>query len=288
MAVMVWPMVDARARGDLHGIPGGHVGGRKWRACTPQGLGTAVVGGGVIPESLAVSREEPLRLVAREPRDAGPILSDEEALRLTGIGLRLEALFGRPQDVEWAIDGSGGIFLLQSRAIAAGTPGDQPAAIDTTPPGGHDKKAANKTHLPPPLIANGRLVSSGAASGRAVHAQTVIDVAAVPRGAVLLTPTLSPALARLAGWVSAGVAAAGSRAGHFASVARESGLPVLVFGPEIFTAIADGQEVTVDADAGVVLPGTVEGLARRSGKSGSNPDTPVGRRLEKIVPWWPG
>jgi pyruvate,water dikinase len=107
------------------------------------------------------------------------------------------------------------------------------------------------------------------------------------RRAILLTPTLSPALARLTGRVSAVLAAAGSRAGHFASVARESGLPVLVFGPEIFSVIENGLEITVDADSGIVLPGRADELLARAAKPGPGRLTPVARRLETLNPWWP-
>lgn len=45
-----------------------------------------------------------------------PCLTDEEIQRLRGIARQVERHYGRPQDIEWAIDrGSGEILLLQSR-----------------------------------------------------------------------------------------------------------------------------------------------------------------------------
>jgi pyruvate,water dikinase len=44
-----------------------------------------------------------------------PSISDEELKALAEIGRRVERHYGRSQDIEWAIDRSGGILLLQSR-----------------------------------------------------------------------------------------------------------------------------------------------------------------------------
>lgn len=53
----------------------------------------------------------------RDPREAGrPAPSDDVVLELARLGLRLEAHFGCPQDVEFAVAG-GSIHLLQSRPI---------------------------------------------------------------------------------------------------------------------------------------------------------------------------
>ena len=46
------------------------------------------------------------------------VLSDAQAAEIAAIAARLEQLFGRPQDVEWAIE-DGVIWVLQSRPITA-------------------------------------------------------------------------------------------------------------------------------------------------------------------------
>jgi phosphoenolpyruvate synthase/pyruvate phosphate dikinase len=45
-----------------------------------------------------------------------PVLSDDELQRLVRLADEVEAFFGSPQDVEWAI-ADGTIYLLQSRPI---------------------------------------------------------------------------------------------------------------------------------------------------------------------------
>ena len=44
-----------------------------------------------------------------------PCLSDAEILALRDVARKIERHYGRPQDIEWAIDHSGRILLLQSR-----------------------------------------------------------------------------------------------------------------------------------------------------------------------------
>ena len=51
-----------------------------------------------------------------EAEGARRVLSDSELGRLREIGLKLEELFGGPQDVEWSIRGDE-VLLLQSRPI---------------------------------------------------------------------------------------------------------------------------------------------------------------------------
>jgi pyruvate,water dikinase len=45
-----------------------------------------------------------------------PVLSEAERAALVDLAVRVEAFFGVPQDVEWAIAGSE-LFVLQSRPI---------------------------------------------------------------------------------------------------------------------------------------------------------------------------
>src|SRR5207248_8837849 len=44
-------------------------------------------------------------------------LSGAQVRRLAELGAKVEAHFGVPQDIEWAIDASGQVFLLQARPI---------------------------------------------------------------------------------------------------------------------------------------------------------------------------
>lgn len=62
-------------------------------------------------ESGGTIREE-----IEEERKTAPSLSEEIAIRLAGIGRRIQEHFGSPQDIEWCL-AKGWIFVLQSRPI---------------------------------------------------------------------------------------------------------------------------------------------------------------------------
>lgn len=82
----------------------------------------------------------------------------------------------------------------------------------------------------------------------------------IPYGCVAVVDVLLPELATAVERFSGVVAEHGSRASHFASVAREFGLPVLIAVENPFDLLPEGTEVTVDADTGTIYPGRIESL----------------------------
>ena len=138
MAVVVQTMVDARTAGVMF-TRSPLTGDRSVMAIEGSwGLGSAVVGGEVTPDRWVVGkitgeisvREVSDKQIHHVPVSAGGIASvavpeaqrrvacmsdaDLEALRL--IGRKVERHYGRPQDIEWAVDRhTGAIVLLQSR-----------------------------------------------------------------------------------------------------------------------------------------------------------------------------
>src|SRR5207237_3715067 len=60
-------------------------------------------------------------------------LTDDQISALAKLGMEVEAHFGAPQDTEWAIDGSGKIWLTQARPITTlfPLPADAPPPEDT-------------------------------------------------------------------------------------------------------------------------------------------------------------
>ena len=45
------------------------------------------------------------------------VLTQDEMIKLALLGRDLEDIYGCPQDIEWAFDAAGDLFLLQSRPI---------------------------------------------------------------------------------------------------------------------------------------------------------------------------
>jgi pyruvate,water dikinase len=94
------------------------------------GLGDGLVAGRVSAE---VSKVRDGEVVERESgaerpeRGERPVLSDEQVVRLARLGRRIEAHFGRPQDIEWCL-ADDGFQIVQSRPITTLFP--VPAADD--------------------------------------------------------------------------------------------------------------------------------------------------------------
>ncbi|HVJ45070.1 MAG TPA: PEP/pyruvate-binding domain-containing protein, partial [Luteolibacter sp.] len=77
-----------------------------------QGTGEKLVSGETDGETWAVTRDAKIPV---KPENS--ILSESEALDVANLAVACERHFGRPQDIEWAIDGQGKLWLLQSRPI---------------------------------------------------------------------------------------------------------------------------------------------------------------------------
>jgi pyruvate,water dikinase len=111
MAVVVQRMVHARASGVLFTAdPVTSHRGVTTVEATP-GLGEALVSGRVNAEAHTVRDGAVVSTVER------PLLTADEVLRLDGLGRRIEAHFGHPQDIEWCLDDDGRVWIVQSRPI---------------------------------------------------------------------------------------------------------------------------------------------------------------------------
>ncbi|MFD5329088.1 PEP/pyruvate-binding domain-containing protein [Streptomyces sp. NPDC127092] len=142
LAVVVQELVAADAAGVMFTVD--PLSGRTDRLVVNAawGLGEAVVGGLVTPDTTVVdrttfavverhvatkdvmtvpvpegTREEP---VPADRRDA-PVLTDAETVDLALLGLRIEKLYGEPRDIEWAREG-GRLHILQARPVTAAAP----------------------------------------------------------------------------------------------------------------------------------------------------------------------
>jgi len=147
MAVVVQQMVDARTAGVM--FTRSPTTGDK-SVITIEGawgLGSAVVSGEVTPDRWVMGkitgeisvRDISDKHIRQVPAPGGgivdealpddlrhaPALSDEELQALRTVGRRIEKHYGRAQDIEWAVDKSGHILLLQSRPETVWSARDQ-------------------------------------------------------------------------------------------------------------------------------------------------------------------
>jgi pyruvate,water dikinase len=232
------------------------------------GLGEVVVGGQVEPDTYMLEKGAAPRLVmtrvGRKGHEivSGPqgtlvkrdlaaedadrrVLSDDEAVALAELGVRVEQHYGEPQDVEWAIAG-GEMFLLQARPITTLAPlgQDRPATATTS----------GDTGQP---VLRGLAASPGVATGTVRVLATPAEGKCLQRGEVLVAPMTNPdwvpAIRRAAALVTDG----GGMTCHAAIVSRELGVPCVVGTRTATTSLRDGELVTVDGGRGSVYEGAL-------------------------------
>ncbi len=154
LAVVVQPMIPADVAGVLFtvhpvtGNPDQMLINATW------GLGEALVSGQVNPDAYVVDKVsgrvlsvalggKERQTVTRnqsvtdapmpEDRRQARTLTDAQAARLAELGRQVEALFGAPQDVEWAIAGER-VHLLQARPVTTASAGPHVPGDDAWPP----------------------------------------------------------------------------------------------------------------------------------------------------------
>jgi len=279
MAVLLMEMIEAAMSGVVYTRSPG--AGASAEACVEvfalTSLGQRLMDGRSIPETHYLSREEDPRLLsgptAASDQRGRALLAPETAWRLARWGMRLEELAGRPQDIEWCQDKQGNLYLLQSRPLNTGTLPGEKEGTETEP-----REIAN-----PLLLEDGVTASPGQGMGRVCLVRGEEDLAKVPEGSVLVSPTLPPAFAGIIQRLRAVVAERGSRASHFAIVAREYGLPVIVEARQASKLLLPGRAVTVDASQCRVYLGEVENLPGQSYRRPAVGDTPFFTRLKGVM-----
>ena len=260
------------------------------------GLPKSVVDGTVSPDLFVISRDGPRRMVKKEipikthklisfPKEGvrrlplkgdertAPSLQDPQAMELAEMAVRLEAYYGLPQDIEWAIDKRGAVVLLQCRPLRQKEP---PHTSKSPPVGGLPSDAV--------VYQGGFSVSPGVASGKVFMVKKDMDALKFPQGAVLVAEQALPRWATTLNRAAAVIVEQGSMAGHLANVAREFDVPAL-FGVEGAThRLEADQLITVDADANAIYRGRVEALtAAREPPKPLMRESPVYEALSRVA-----
>ena len=224
------------------------------------GLGESLVSGEVEPDFYRVSKDgrilekkigkkEKMRvrdlatdrtvvLPVAEKKVNAQVLSDEEILKLAEYGIAIEKHYGKPQDIEFAIE-KGRIFIVQARAVTT-------------------QAKMEKVKVEGEILLKGLGASPGIASGVVKIVHGLQDITKVQKGDILVTKMTSPDLVPTMSKCAAIITDAGGRTCHAAIISREMGIPCIVGTETATQVLKDGQEVTVDAYTGTVYAGRVE------------------------------
>ena len=231
------------------------------------GLGEAVVSGTVTPDNYAVNKEDNEIITVKisdkksmfandeegtskevpVPEDLRNkrVLSDEELIKLTEMGKRIQAHYGKPQDTEWSMEGED-LFLLQSRPIT--TLGEDTKEV---------KESADSANLN--VLIRGLGASPGMGSGKVKIIKSIQELDKVEDGDVMVTtmttPDMVPAMKRATGIVTD----EGGVTCHAAIISRELGIPCVVGTGDATNTLKENSEVTADGKKGLVYEGIIGG-----------------------------
>ncbi len=197
-------------------------------------------------------------------------LSDAQIPLIAETAMNLERHFGAPQDIEWSIDGSGRLFILQSRPISTiflESPAEPQLHTDALK-----------------ILQGGVTACPGGGCGPVRIVRNTVDLLSFPRKAVLVVEHPLPEWAPLLKRASALVATTGSAAGHLATIAREFALPTLLGIQDALKVLDNDQVITVDASHRSIYEGCIKELCVTAG-SRSTPiqGSPVEQTMNLVL-----
>jgi len=272
MAVVVQKMVNSRSAGVMFTLHPS-TGDRNYIVIESSwGLGESVVGGKVTPDEVVIEKSG-LKIVERrlshktskivydpvarknktvqltgEEADTMSI-NDEEAIELAKLALKIEEHYGRPMDIEWAIDSDlkfpDNVFIVQAR----------PETYWSNK--GKEEQKEKKSSGSGRILTKGIPASPGIAVGKARILLDLKDAKNFQQGEILVTKMTDPDWVPIMKMASAIVTDEGGRTSHAAIVSRELGIPAVVGTGNATKVIQDGQEITVDATRGIIYEGKV-------------------------------
>ena len=245
------------------------------------GLGEAVVSGAVTPDEWVVDKntleilerrivEKTVEYI-RDPktgrtihaevppeRRKQPCLTDEEVKKLAELGILIEKHYGRPMDIEWAIDRDmkfpESVFIVQAR----------PETVWSVREGAAPAEAEAVSVAEAKAVVKGLPASPGIAYGQAKVCLSLEDAKELMKeGDILVTTMTNPDWVPYMRIASAIVTDEGGMTCHAAIVSRELGIPCIVGTKDATKKLRTGQYYTVDAKAGVVYEGKVAEIVEK-------------------------
>ncbi|MEK6914206.1 MAG: phosphoenolpyruvate synthase [Nanoarchaeota archaeon] len=223
------------------------------------GLGEGIVSGKINPDSYVVDRNLEIKDIKirdkkiaivrtsggsneivrlSESRRNSQVLTKGEIKEIADFAIRLEEHYGKPQDIEFAVE-SGHIYIVQSRPIT--TLGNK----------------KEKKNLEGNIIVEGLAASPGIGVGvvRIIHSME--DLVNIKKGEVMVTKMTNPDMVVSMQKSTAIITDEGGITSHAAIVSREMGIPAVVGTGNASSKLKDGMKVSVDGFSGKVYEGEV-------------------------------
>ena len=229
------------------------------------GLGELIVGGEINPDLYLVDKKtrEVKKIEVRKkefglfrtekgenekrtiPKDKQErqVLNDKQIKELARLGKKLEEHYGKPQDIEWAVEKEE-VFIVQTRAVTTFKPHtiERPTLADESGK----------------ILLKGETASAGVYTGPVKVVHDPKELNKVQKGDVLVTAMTTPDMVPAMQRAGAIVTDEGGMTCHAAIVSREMGTPCVVGTQHATDLLKDGEVITVHATRGIVYEGKVE------------------------------
>ena len=194
-------------------------------------------------------------------------LTDQQVEELARQAVHIERHYGRPMDIEWALDGlDGQLYVVQAR----------PETVQSRS-GNVIERYEMKGKGGGKVLVEGRSIGARIGAGAARVITSLDDMDKIGDGDVLVTDMTDPDWEPIMKRASAIVTNRGGRTCHAAIIARELGVPAVVGCGDATEHVKDGQLVTVscaEGDTGFVYDGRLDFELKRI-ELDSMPQVPV-------------
>ncbi len=249
------------------------------------GLGEYIVQGTVTPDNFVVDKEtlaiesrqineKPIQLIrdvnggvveTKVPEELAnaQVMTDEQIAELAGYAKAIEKHYGCYMDMEWALDEDNKLWILQARPETVWSRKNK------------EKKEEKKVNVTTDhkVLVKGLPASPGLVAGK-VHVITdPSHIDEFKEGEILVTLMTAPDWVPAMKKAVAIVTDAGGMTCHASIVSRELGIPCVVGtksrSVEATSVLKTGQEVTVDAQNGIVYDGIVEDMLGKKEETAS-------------------
>ena len=225
------------------------------------GLGEAIVSGAINPDlyildkkSLEIKKKEIKKqtwMFTRDNLSGNTVrkklnedmwddqkLMESEIKTLGELALQIERHYGKPQDMEFAIDNK--VYIVQSRPITT------------------LNKNVKSEEVKGEVILEGLAASAGVGKGKVQKIMDEEKINDFKEGNILVTKMTNPSFVPIMKKARAIVTDDGGITSHAAIVSREMGIPAIVGTEKATKILRDGEEITVDATHGKVYKGVVK------------------------------
>ena len=178
-------------------------------------------------------------------------LSEEQIMQLAEWAVLIERHYGKPMDIEWALDGlTGELAIVQARPETV-----RSMELDST------MVVSRLCHDDSEPMIEGLGIGSGIAAGRVMVLDSLSDAGRFKKGMILVTAATDPDWVPLMKIAAGLITDHGGRTSHAAIVSRELGVPAIIGTENATRLLQDGQEVTINCAStgrGEVHEGSLE------------------------------